>query len=263
LNIDLGKGYFTTEQYAQAILQRLGLTAVGTPRGIGESIRRVRDLEHGLAHARGFGEVTAIITSAAREYEGILRDLACFYGQVLYGRFYGRSLARLARKRLADSKRDLTRATLGDLIAILEVLNGHLQSDSPEARHFRKIFGRPFAVPPKLLANSRVTAVRNRFAHNHDDLAQSSPHQVAETARPVVEEVLRFLQEVEASQIYPRIVAVESFVTDCFGRKYMICRNDQGNQEKVFTNVTVDPSRRYFFYPTTNPTRIHPIIVPV
>jgi hypothetical protein len=55
---------------------------------------------------------------------------------------------------------------------------------------------------------------------------------------------------------------VESFVTDHFGRRYVYCRNDQGQLEKVFTNVAVDPSRHYFFYPTTNPMRIYPILVP-
>ena len=57
-------------------------------------------------------------------------------------------------------------------------------------------------------------------------------------------------------------MTVESFVTDRFGRKYVYCRNDEGQVEKVFTNVAVNPSCHYFFYPTTNPTRIYPILVP-
>jgi serine/threonine protein kinase len=251
------------EHYAQAILQRLGLAGGSLPRGIHDSVVFVANLRHRLEQSRDAADMAGFVGPAAREYEKVLRDLLRFYGQFLYGRFHERTLVRLARKRLAEHKRDLSRATLGELIGVLEGFNEHLAGDSAEAQHFRKVFGRPYAVSPDHLARSHVTSVRNRFMHWNETLARASLGKVRDVARELLDEVAEFLAMIERDGVYPRIVAVESFVTDRFGRKYVYCRNDQGQVEKVFTNVAVDPSRHYFFYPTTNPMRIYPILVPV
>jgi len=99
--------------------------------------------------------------------------------------------------------------------------------------------------------------------HWNETLAGAGLTKVKDMARDMLTEIVNFLQAVETGGIYPRVVAVESFVTDHFGRKYVSCRNDQGQLEKVFTNAAVDPSRHYFFYPTTNPMRIYPILIPI
>jgi serine/threonine protein kinase len=250
------------EHYAQAILARLGLGSGAAPRGIQDSVRLVNNLRHRLEQCRDAGEVAGFVTPAAREYEKVMRDLLRFYGQFLYGRFYERALVRLARKRLAEHKRDLSRVSLGELIGVVEALNAYLAGDSAEAQHFRRVFGRSHGVPPELLANSKVTAVRNAFMHWNETLAQANLGKIRDTARELLGEVCEFLRAIADGGVYPRIVAVESFVTDRFGRRYVFCRNDQGQLEKVFTNVAVDPSRHYFFYPTTNPMRIYPILVP-
>jgi serine/threonine protein kinase len=250
------------EHYAQAILTQLGMGARGEPRGIQDSVRLVNNLRHRLEQCRDAGEVAGLVSSAAREYEKVLHDLLRFYGQFLYGRFYERALVRLARKRLAEYKRDLSRVTLGELTGVLEALNEYLAGDSAEARHFRRVFGRPHAVPPELLAGSKVTALRNAFAHWKESPDQANLTKIRDTARELLGEVSEFLRTIADGGVYPRIVAVESFVTDRFGRRYVFCRNDQGQVEKVFTNVAVDPSRHYFFHPTTNPMRIYPILVP-
>jgi hypothetical protein len=256
------EGHTEREHYAQAILGRLGLGARAAPRGIHDSVRFVNNLRHRLEQCRDAGEVAGFVSPAAREYEKVLRDLLRFYGQFLYGRFYERSLVRLARKRLAEHKRDLSRVTLGELTGLLEALNEYLAGDSAEAQHFRRVFGRPCAVPPELLAKSKVTPLRNAFLHWNETLAQANLTKIRDTARELLREVSEFLQTIADGGVYPRIVAVESFVTDRFGRRYVFCRNDQGQLEKVFTNVAVDPSRHYFFHPTTNPMRIYPILVP-
>jgi serine/threonine protein kinase len=262
LGADLEGKYADADQYAQAILRQLGLATSGAPRGIRDSIARVSNLRHLLAQTHRADEVAEIALPASREYEKILRDLIRFYGHTLFGRFYERSLVRVARKRIADSKRDLSRATLGDLVAVLDALNDHLRGDSAEARYFSKTFRRDYAVPPALLKESGVIRIRNMFAHSHESLAASNLVELREKAEELVAGVVDFLQSIERDGIYPRVVAVESFVTDCFGRKYVFCRNDEGHREKVFTNVTIDPSRHYFFYPTTSSTSVYPILVP-
>ncbi|HEV3120507.1 MAG TPA: hypothetical protein VGY53_01325, partial [Isosphaeraceae bacterium] len=166
------------------------------------------------------------------------------------------------RKRIAESKRDLSRATLGDLIAVLAALNDHLRGESAEARYFAKTFRRDYAVPPDLIKDSGVTRIRNMFAHSNENLATANLVELREKAEELITGVVDFLQEIERNGIYPRVVAVESFVTDCFGRKYVYCRNDEGQREKVFTNVSIDPSRHYFFYPTNSSTSVYPILVP-
>jgi hypothetical protein len=250
------------EQYARAVLRQLGLAGSGSPRGIRESVTLVSNLLHRLEQARDAADVAGLVAPAAREYERALRDLVRFYGQFLYGRFHERCLVRLARKRLKDYKRDLSRATLGEVVGLLEALNEHLAGASAEAQHFRKVFGRRHAVPPELLG-SRIAALRNAFMHWNETLAAASLAKVKEVARDMLNEVAAFLRAVEAGGIYPRVVAVESFVTDHFGRKYVFCRTDQGQVEKVFTNADVDPARHYFFYPTTNPMRIYPLLIPI
>jgi len=250
------------EHYAQAILAKLGLGTSAPPRGIHDSVRLVNNLRHRLEQCRDAGEVAGFVAPAAREYEKVLRDLLRFYGQFLYGRFYERSLVRLARKRLAEHKRDLSRVSLGELTGILDVLNDYLAGESAEAQQFRRVFGRSYAVPPEFLTHSKVTALRNSFTHWNETLAQANLMKIRDTARELLGEVCAFLQTIADGGVYPRIVAVESFVTDRFGRRYVFCRNDQGQLEKVFTNVAIDPSRHYFFYPTTNPMRIYPILVP-
>jgi hypothetical protein len=142
------------------------------------------------------------------------------------------------------------------------VLNEHLAGDSPEAQHFNKVFRRRHAVPPEHLTGSRITTLRNTFMHWNETLAQASLAKLRDVARDLLNEVVEFLQVMERDGIYPRLVMVESFVTDHYGRKYIFCRNDQGQVEKVFTQVAVDPCRHYFFHPTTNPMRIYPILVP-
>jgi hypothetical protein len=250
------------ENFAQAILARLGMRATAEPRGIQESVRFVSNLRHRLEQCRDAGDVAGLVSPAAREYEKVLRDLLRFYGQFLYGRFYERALVRLGRKRLAEHKRDLSRVTLGDVTGLLQTLNEYLAGDSAEAQHFRRVFGRPYAVPPELLANSKVTARRNAFVHGTERLEQANLTKIRDSARELLGEIAEFLRRIAEGGVYPRIVAVESFVTDRFGRRYVFCRNDQGQVEKVFTNVAVDPSRHYFFHPTTNPMRIYPILVP-
>src|SRR5262249_19844430 len=155
------------EQYARAILGRLGLAGSGNPRGIHDSVRFATNLRHRLEQVRDAADVAGLVTPAVREYEKVLRDLLRFYGQFLYGRFHERSLARLARKRLAEHKRDLGRATLGELLGVVQALNEHLAADSAEAQHFERVFRRRHAVPPALLAQSRVVALRNAFMHGH------------------------------------------------------------------------------------------------
>jgi serine/threonine protein kinase len=250
------------EPYAQAILSRLGLAAGGSPRGIRDSVLTVTNLRHRLEQCRDAAEVTGLVSPAAREYEKVLRDLLRFYGQFLYGRFYERSLVRLARRRVAEHKRDLSRATLGDLVGILQVINEHVAGEAAEAQQFRRVFRRTYAVPPEYLAQSRVVSVRNEFLHWNDRLARASLAKLRDVARDMLTEILVFLEALERDGIYPRVIVVDRFVTDRFGRKYIYCRNDQGHVEKVFTNVTIDPSRHYFFYPTTNPMRIYPILLP-
>jgi hypothetical protein len=250
------------EHFAQAILTRLGMGATAEPRGIQESLRFVNNLRHRLEQCRDAGDVAGLVSPAAREYEKVLRDLLRFYGRFLYGRFYERALVRLGRKRLAEHKRDLSRVTLGDVTGLLQALNDYLAGDSAEAQHFRRVFGRPYAVTPKLLANSKVTTRRNAFLHGTETLEQANLTKIRDTARELLVEIAEFLRTIAEGGVYPRIVAVESFVTDRFGRRYVFCRNDQGQVEKVFTNVAVDPSRHYFFHPTTNPMRIYPILVP-
>jgi serine/threonine protein kinase len=257
------EGEADRENYAQAVLRRLGLAGGGSLRGIHDSILAVTNLRHRLEQCRDGAEVAGLVTPAAREYEKVLRDLVRFYGQFLHGRSYERRLVRLARKRVAEYKRDLSRATLGDLVGVLQALNDHLAGDSAEAQQFRKVFHRAYAVPPQYLTGSRVTAVRNAFLHWNETLARASLAKVRDMARDLLTDIIEFLEVIKQEGIYPRVVAVESFVTDRFGRKYILCRNDQGQVEKVFTNVAVNPSRHYFFYPTTNPMRIYPILVPV
>ncbi|MFO0950041.1 MAG: serine/threonine-protein kinase [Isosphaeraceae bacterium] len=263
LGVEIGDQYLTPERYAQAILQRLGLGASETPTGLESAIRHLQDLEHRLGQAREFDAVASLVAQAARSFERVLQNLVRFYGQFLYGRFYERSLARVARKRLSSAKPDLSKLTLGEWVGVLQALNDHLGGDSGEARHFRKVFRREFAVPPKLLADSRVVTVRNQFMHNHESVVSSGVRGAVDAARPMIGEVLKFLHELEAGQYHPRVVVVESFEVDRFGRKFVKCRTDQGRVEKVFTNATIDPSRHYFFHPTTNPTRIFPLILPV
>ncbi len=257
-------GLAERERYAQAILAKLGLGSGAEPRGIQDSVRLVNNLRHRLEQCRDASEIAGFVTPAAHEYEKVLRDLLRFYGQFLYGRFYERSLARLARsaKRVAEHKRDLSRLTLGELVGVLDALNDLLAGDSAEALHFRRVFGRSYAVPPELLGRSKVTSLRNAFMHWNATLAQANVTKTRDTARELLGEVHEFLRVIADGGTYPRVVAVESFVTDRFGRRYVFCRNDQGQLEKVFTNVAVDPSRHYFSYPTTNPMRIYPILVP-
>jgi serine/threonine protein kinase len=262
LGVAVEPGLAERDRYAQAILARLGLGSGAAPRGIHDSVRLVNNLRHRLEQCRDAGEVVGFVTPATHEYEKVLRDLLRFYGQFLYGRFYERALARLARGRLREHRRDLSRITLGELVGVLDSLNASLAGDSAEAQHFKRVFGRDFAVPPEFLAKSKVTALRNAFAHWNDTLAQANLGKIRDTARELLGEVCEFLRAIAERDVYPRIVAVESFVTDRFGRRYVFCRNDQGQVEKVFTNVAVDPSRHYFFYPTTNPMRIYPILVP-
>jgi serine/threonine protein kinase len=250
------------EQYAQAILAKLGLGSGAPPRGIQDSVRLVNNLRHRLEQCRDAGEVAGFVTPATHEYEKVLRGLLRFYGQFLYGRFYERALARLARKRLAEHKRDLSRVSLGELVGVLDALNAMLAGDCADAQHFRRVFGRSYAVPPEFLAKSKVTALRNAFMHFNETLVQANLGKIRDTARELLTEVGEFLRAIADGGVYPRVVAVESFVTDRFGRRYVFCRNDQGQLEKVFTNIAVDPSRHYFFYPTTNPMRIYPILVP-
>jgi serine/threonine protein kinase len=264
LGAPVGEGYADREQYARAVLGHLGLAGSGSPRGIHDSVRFAANLLHRLEQVRDAADVAGLVTPAVREYEKVVRDLLRFYGQFLYGRFHERELAHLARKRkrLAEHKRDLRPATLGELIGVVQVLNEHLAADSAEAQHFERVFRRRHAVPPALLAQSRVVALRNAFMHGHETLAGAGLSKVRDAARELFNEIVEFLRAIEQEGVYPRIVAVESFVTDHFGRRYVFCRNDQGQLEKVFTNVAVDPSRHYFFYPTTNPMRIYPILVP-
>lgn len=262
LGASAGDEYADRERYAQAILDRLGLASSENPRGIHESIRFLANFQHRLERVRDEASVAGLVTPAVREYEKVLHDLLRFYGQFLYGRSHERALARLARHRLANHKRDLSRATLGERIGVLQALNEHLAGDSAEARHFELVFRRRHTVPPDLLAASRVVTLRNAFMHGHETLAGANLAKMRDRARELFREILDFLQVLERRGIYPRIIAVESFVTDHFGRKYIYCRSDQGQTEKVFTNVTVDPSRHYFFFPTTNPMCIYPILIP-
>src|SRR5262249_43967875 len=155
-----------------------------------------------LEQCRDADEVTGFVTSAAREYEKVLRDLLRFYGQFLYGRFYERALVRLARKRVAEYKRDLSRVTLGELTGVLEALNDYLAGDSAEARQFRRVFGRAHAVPPEFLAGSKVTALRNAFAHWNETLAQANLPKIRDPARALLGEVGAFLQAIADGGVY-------------------------------------------------------------
>ena len=105
-------------------------------------------------------------------------------------------------------------------------------------------------MPPELIARTEIVKLRNQFVHGSEDLDKQNLIQYRDVAVKMIDEIVQFLRSIEDEGIYPRIVTVESFVTDSFGRKYIYCRNERGHLEKVFTNVPIDPSRHYFFHPT-------------
>ena len=90
-----------------------------------------------------------------------------------------------------------------------------------------------------------------------------SDQQLTSAAREMAQALIPFLDHLAGSGVYPRVIAVRETVRDAFGRQFVRATDENGCEEKIFTDEPLDPGAAYFMHPLTNPVRIYPILVRV
>ncbi|HEX8152318.1 MAG TPA: hypothetical protein VF698_04290, partial [Thermoanaerobaculia bacterium] len=244
----------SAEEAIAAILETLGFHRHRKPAGIGQTVAALAADVNRLPRLDDRDQILGIVTTAAGEYERVLKEIIRFHAFVVYGALYDDAVRILAGKPMGSM-------TMGTLRQVLQKLNGAFAAETREAAYFRSIFGRDHVVPAALLMKHDIARLRNAVIHsgNHRETPIDEMRQQAQDIVGAIHEVLA---ELERGRIYPRVVVVQSFQTDRFGRKYVVCTPDDGPEERIYTNVAVEPAREYFFHPTTMPVSIYPILVP-
>lgn len=243
----------TAERLARWFLKTLGFPDPVRPDGlkaVRQAVQRARTnlLVHDDEALRG------AVADVARRLEYVARVMLRFVAQAAY---------RTAPEQLLRNwelvPQDLGRASLGPLLIWIEVLDKHLEKDTiPEVALFKRD-----VAPTSLLPSGAdgIAALRNAFSH----------YRPQDAGRPLVEQGRKFLDEADAfleylsrpeGRVFPRIILIESIQYDRWGRQVISAVDDEGNHERIFTDVAVLPGETYFMHPLTNPLRVDPILVP-
>jgi hypothetical protein len=245
----------TATDLARWFLKTLGFPDPVNPDGLKaarQAVQRARAnlLVHDDEALRG------AVADVARRLEYVARVMLRFIAQAAY-RTAPEQLLR-AWNHLGDSQ-DFARASLGALLIWIEVLDSHLRRDTaPEVEVFRRD-----VAPSSLLPSGAdgIASLRNAFSH----------YRPQDVGRSLADQGRRFLDEADAfleylgrrdTRVFPRVILIEGIQYDRWGRKVVYAVDDEGNQERIFTDESLMPGETYFMHPLTNPLRVDPILVP-
>lgn len=241
-------------KYVDGILEKLGFHRRREPSGIGQTLAALAKDRDALPRLDDRNQIIGTVTTAAGEYERVMKEVIRFHAYVVYGGLYDDVL-------FAQMNKPMARMTMGDLRTVLQKLNKMLAAGGRDARYFASVFKRDHIVPPELLTRHNLAALRNAFIHSGE--SRDTPlHDLRDKAEAILSAIDDTFRTLDRESIYPRIVVVQSFETDRFGRRYVVCTSDRGIEERIYTGIAVEPAREYFFHPTTTPVRIYPILVP-
>lgn len=245
----------TAEGLARWFLKTLGFPDPVAPdglRAVRQAVQRARAklLVHDDEALRG------AIADVARRLEYVARVMLRFVAQAAY-RTAPEQLLRQWDK-ISDGS-GFAKASLGNLLIWIEVLNKHLEEDaSPAVAVFKRDVA-PSSLIPR--GADGIAALRNAFSHyRSEDVGRS----LSEQARKFLDEAETFLEYLgrHDARVFPRIILIESIQYDRWGRQVISAVDDEGNHERIFTDEPVFPGDTYFMHPLTNPLRVDPILVP-
>ena len=247
-----------SDALCRTVLGGLGFTPCDPLLGLRHVRGEVQRLHQEARLARSRETLTGCVHGLDMDMERLLHGLITFYGSVLWSTGFQDEIVRW------DPAFGSGRLTLGARCNLLMKMEKEVGRDELRARRFSELFGgREEIVGREVLMHfSEIIPKRAKFAHFRDEMDGEKDQTVRARALEIFEGCEAFLGHLHGGRIYPRLVMVADRVRDRFGRSYVTCRSDDGTTERVFTHQELEPNKRYFLYPRTNPVRIFPVIIP-
>jgi O-acetyl-ADP-ribose deacetylase (regulator of RNase III) len=248
----------STEEAASRLLEYFGYPVVRPVRGL-ESVRAQIANLHSMAKDANRDALVGGVVRAGSQLEYLVLVLLRFVCKVLHeqpAELYFRQLGQL------EESRPLDKCGLGKLLSLLEILAKELEATSGgRVEVFRIDFGTDRLAPQ---GAQGIAMLRNRFAHferGHVDLPLDA---VRAAAGAFYDEAAAFLDHLgnPSGRVFPYLVTIEQVETDKWGRRVIRAINDEGEEERIFTDTPLRPGETYFMHPLTNPLRVDPILVP-
>lgn len=248
----------STEEAASRLLEYFGYPVARPVRGL-KSVRAQLENLRSMAADADRDALVGGVVGAGSQLEYLVLVLLRFVCTVLHeqpAELYFRQLGQL------EVSKSLDKCSLGTLLSLLEILAKELEVTSGgRVEVFRLDFGTDRLAPE---GAQGIAALRNRFAHfdrGHVDLPLDA---VRAAARAFYDEAAAFLDHLgkPSGRVFPYLVTIEQVETDKWGRCVIRAINDEGAEERIFTDTPLRPGDTYFMHPLTNPLRVDPILVP-
>ena len=244
----------TPRHLANSLLSRIGFPLPPDPLGIASLIEQGKSALGDL-RLPGGRDITGPSGIIRRCCQTALLDLLRFHGTVLLPAPFEASMKE--RKWLTPRK-SLRELTAGSLLGVLRNLVTGMDGSTEQLAwlgHLERFSRRSFFDEVSAPQIEQAIGALSRPLHRDP---------TTETRAAVIEAgevIVRFLRYRQATGLYPPVVSVTSWMDDAYGRRLIRAVDDAGGSHTIFTMEQLDPGHLYFMHPTTNPTRVNPLLV--
>jgi len=204
-------------------------------------------------------DVSSAVTRVAQQLECICHVLLRFLCRAAYDQT-PEALFRSWEK--LGSSESLATAGLGKLIILVEVLDARLEDDETAVARFFKGSVDRRRLFPKDAAD--LAYLRNSFIHYREKEASETYAKRVDAALRFLDAARSFIEYLRApdTRLFPLMVRITRIEIDAWARRRIHAIDDEGREELIFTDVSLEPGRIYFMQPLSNPVRVDPILVP-
>lgn len=248
---------FSQDEIAKALLIDLNFRIVDEAKGLTHVKQHLSQLQAKINHAHDRDSIVGFVNPISTEMERLLDGLITFYANIFWGSNYKKIFSEWHH----DFGKD--RLTLGSKCNLLSKMEKEILRNEVKSIKLKELFHQRGHLIGKKELNifSNIVPDRGDFSHFKKKTDRLSISECRDKVLNILYKSNKFIEHLSSQNIYPQIVTVLEYVEDRYGRKYIMCIDENGKTEKVYTQEKIDPMKHYFLYPLTNPVRIYPLLI--
>lgn len=231
------------QELINLILFHMGFFIPTSPSGLNTYVNIINGLRRTLRQTKRPETIVGSVASAFVETEKILKDIIFFYGaHIAHDEYDSRqkrerdieNIEKEILKRCYGKEahiRSIDKASFGQLIEILRLMEKNVKETPQLAHKLHGFFGRKTILDPKgrvIHTLDRISPYRKFYVH--DVSKQDLPE--LKHAVFIIDLMNRLVNDLKG--IYPTPIFGARIVTDNFGTSYLIAKDEQGREYRVY-----------------------------
>ena len=261
------------QELINLILFHMGFFIPVSPSGLNSYVDILNGLRRTLSRTKRLETIIGSVASGFVETEKVLKDIIFFYGAHLI--HDGNESLQKTKEDIGDIEkgilkmcygkegrvRSIERASFGQLVEILRLIEKHLKQTPQLSKRIEDIFGRQTILDPNgqiIRLLDQISPYRKFYVHDVSKKALIEPKPAI-----FVLDLMNKLAEI-LKGIYPTPIFGARIVTDNFGTTYLIAKDEQDKEYTIYMSEYLDDEvlqHQYLMKRSSSLIVLNPILV--